>query len=186
MISVSQGRILTSEVGHSYAEGLEGSESGLDPRLRVTVVFTTAEGTIAALRTAGGLAKNLGARIALVVTEVVPFHFPLDHPPVSIEFLERRPINLVYESGIQAEEVSIEICLCRDQKQCLRQMLSPRSLVVIGGRRRWWCRRERKLEQLLRLLGHHVIFVDVKVRSHARSHLHSYCHPILRGRLGLY
>ena len=93
MISVSQGRILTSELGHSYAEGLEGSESGLGPRLRVTVVFTTAEGTIAALRTAAGLAKNLGARMALVVTEVVPFHFPLDHPPVSIEFLERPPLT---------------------------------------------------------------------------------------------
>jgi hypothetical protein len=121
----------------------------------VTVVFTAAEGTPAALRVASGLAQNLGARIRLIVTEVVPFCFPLDKPPVSVDFLERRPLALVSESeidesdmdepdieesDIDAEEVNIEIYLCRDRREYLRLSLKPRSLVVIAGRGRWWFR----------------------------------------------
>src|SRR5690348_13219265 len=56
------------DLGRSTAEHAGVPEFGSDSHLRVTVLFTTTKGTLAALRTAGGLAKNLGARIALVVT----------------------------------------------------------------------------------------------------------------------
>jgi len=172
-------------LGRSTAEHAGVPEFGSDPRLRVTVLFTTIKGTLAALRTAGGLAKNLGARIALVVTEVVPLYFPLANPPVSIDFLERRYFALVSESGIQAEEVDIEIYLCRDRKLCLQKALNPPSVVVIGGRGQWWFSRERKLERLLRGFGHHVIFVDGEARKHAGSLLRSCLRPVLRRLLVL-
>lgn len=184
MIPVRQIPIV--EIGRSTAGHLGVSEFRSDRRLRVTVLYTTTEGTLAALRTAGSLAKNLGARIALVVTKVVPFRFPVDNPPVPIGFLERRHLALVSESGIQAEEISIEIYLCRDRKLCLRKVLNPPSLVVIGGRRQWWSNGERKLERLLRALGHHVIFVDSEARKHAGSLLHSHLRPLLRRVLALH
>jgi len=184
MLPVRQ--IQTVEHGRSTAEGLGVSQFSSGPGLRVTVLYTTTEGTLAALRAAGSLAQNLGARIALVETEVVPIHFPADNPPVSIDFLERRHIALVSESGIQAEEVHIEIYLCRDRLQCLRRVLNPPSLVVIGGRRLWWSSGEQELERLIRALGHHVIFVDSEARKYAGSFLHSHLRPLLRRVLALY
>jgi hypothetical protein len=140
----------------------------------MTVVFTSEKGTLAALRAAAGLAGNLSARITLLVTEVVPFSLPLDKPPVSIEFLERRPLALVSESRIHPDEISIKVCLCRDRKRCLRQILTPNSLVVIGGRRRWWLSPERALGEWLRRRGHRVIYVDAQAKSRSRSLVRSF------------
>jgi hypothetical protein len=153
-------RTQTSELGglKSGLEAFYGPE--LDSGLQVTVVYTTPEGTLEALKAAGALAQDLAARVALVVTEVVPFRLPLDQPRVSVEFLKRRQDALVSEANIEGEEVRVQIWLCRDQKQTLRQVLPPRSLVVIGGRRNWWSRRELRLETFLSRIGHHVIFIE--------------------------
>jgi hypothetical protein len=137
-------------------------EPGSDSRLRVTVLVTTKEGTLAALRAAQDLARNLGVRVALVAVEVVSIHFPLDRPAVSVDFLEQRSLALLRESGVDAEEVSAELYLCRDRKQCLQLMLIPRSLIIMGGKRGWRARQEKKVEQWLRDMGHQVIFIDIK------------------------
>jgi len=176
----------TLQFGHSTAKHFEGSESGSDPRLRVTVVFSTTEGTLAALREAGVLAKNLGARILLVVPEVVPFAFPVDNPPIPVEFLERRQLALVSASGVETDEVSIQIYLCRNRKECLRKILNSPSLVVIGGRRRWWFARERKLEHYLRSLRHQVVFVEMEAKYHAGSFLRSHLRAVFRRLLGFH
>ena len=131
-----------------------------DHRLRVAVVFTTPEGTVAALRAAAGLSKHLSAGITLFVAEAVPIHFSLDRPHVPIDFLERRSWDLIREAGIIDEEVNVEIRLCRNRMQTLRSMLARNSLVVIGGRNRWWRRTERRLGDSLQRLGHHTILVD--------------------------
>lgn len=162
------------------------SEFGSDLRLRVTVVFSTTEGTLAALRKAGILAKNLGARILLVVPEVVPLYFLVDNPPIPVQFLERRQLTLVSASGIEADEVAIQIYLCRSRKECLRKVLNSPSLVVIGGKRRWWFARERKLEHYLRSLGHHVVFVEMEAKNYVGSLLHSNLRAVLRRVLGFH
>ena len=153
-------RLISKSVDDFHAECLQspGSISGDD--LHVTVVFTTRQGTKAALRVAGSLAKDLGARIRLVVAEVVPFQLPLDRPPIAVDFLERQLCELVCASNIREGEVLIQLLLCRDEYECLRRMLPRRSLVVIGGEEHWWSRRTRKLERFLRHLGHHVIFIS--------------------------
>ena len=179
-------QIPTAELRCSTTEHIGASEVSSEPRLRVTVVFTTLDGTLAALTTAGILAQDLGARVSLVVTEEVPLFFPLEDPPVAIPFLERRQIALVSAAGIEAEEVRIEIYLCRDRKECLRRALSPHSLVLIGGERDWWFSRERRLEQFLRALGHHVVFVEREAKNHAGPVLRSYLHPVFRRVLDLY
>lgn len=134
-------------------------------RLDVTVIFTTPEATVAALKTAADLSKQLDARITLLVVEPVPIHVPLDRPLVSIEFLKRRSCDLVCEAGIVDEEVKIQICLCRDRGHALKSLLARHSLVVIGGHMHWWRRTERKLKLFLRGLGHHVILVEATRQS---------------------
>jgi hypothetical protein len=131
-----------------------------DQNLRVTVVSTTPDGTVAALIAAADLARHLGGRIVLLAPEVIPFLLPLDHPHVAIDFLKKRYCDLVAKSGLLNEEVTIRILLCRDRSAALKQTLAAHSLIVIGGSARWWRRRERKLALWLERLGHRVVFVD--------------------------
>lgn len=133
--------------------------------LHVAVVFTNREGTQAALRMAGNLAKGLGARIRLLAVHEVPFSFPLDKPPVSLDFLERSQISLVSESDVRAEKVDVELFLCYDRAECLKRILKPGSLVLVGGKRRRWLNKARRLERWLGHQGHRVIFAEAKTHS---------------------
>jgi hypothetical protein len=127
----------------------------------VTVIATTDGGTAAALHAAKGLAKDLGATITLLKLEVVPARYPLYRPPRSLCCTIRQQHELVHQCGAREEEVAIQIRLCRGLESGLRHVLRRRALVVIGGRRHWWKSGEEKLEQSLRRLGHHALFIDV-------------------------
>jgi len=136
--------------------------SDAEHELQVRVIYTTPEGTVAALRAAGDLATNLQASITLVVAEPVPMHFSLERPHVPVDFLERHNWALISEAGLLDHPVDIKICLCRNARQALKQVLGAHSLIVIGGGAHWWNRAERKLANWLSRLGHHVIFVNAK------------------------
>jgi hypothetical protein len=133
---------LILEFGDAHSD--PGGEAGSGSGLHVTVA--TGEGTLPALRVASGLAQNLGAWVGPIVTEVVPFCFPLGKPSVSIDFLERRSPALVSESDIDesdieesdidAEEINNEIYLCRDRAHSAQEfakrlrLCDARALVV--------------------------------------------------------
>ncbi len=142
-----------------YGETPRSDASYPDGEIRITVVFTTPKGTQAALRKAGSLAKGLGARIRLVSAFEVPIPFPLDKPPVLLEVLEQRHVNMVKDSGVDADEVEIDLFLCPDQKACLQDALKENSLVVVGGRPRRWWNRARTIERWLSRMGKQVVFV---------------------------
>jgi hypothetical protein len=103
--------------------------------------------------------------MALVKVQTVPFQFPLDKPPVSTDFLQRQLLGLVWEAGIEAEEITLQLWLCCDRKETLRKILRPHSLLVIGGRKRWWFRNEIQLERFLSRVGLQVVFVDLDARG---------------------
>jgi len=129
-------------------------------RLNVQVVFTTIEGTIAALRTAGALAGQLRGRITLIVPEVVPFHLPLNEPPVLHDWNTRR--FRVLASGCPVE-TSVRFYLCRDRDETLAKVLEPRSLIVIGGnKKRWWPTSGSRLARKMRMRGHEVILTETE------------------------
>src|SRR5262249_36091237 len=67
--------------------------------LWMVIPYTTPELTRAALRHAGAC-TDLEVHIALVDIQVVPFPCPLDQPPVSKEFSERRLQQLLEDSGL--------------------------------------------------------------------------------------
>jgi hypothetical protein len=162
---VNPKRIQTLELGKQDAGRDQVFGPRIAPGLQLIVIYTTKEGTLGALKAAGTLAKDLGGRVGLVATEVVPFRLPLDQPTISMDFLKWRQYALVSEAGLEGEEVRIQICLCRDRKRALAQLLAPRSLVVIGGGKGWRSRQERRLEKWLSCLGHRVIFVDLEANN---------------------
>src|SRR5579883_3097472 len=109
-------------------------------RLNISVVYTSVGSTLAALKEAGSLAASLGARISLLVAQLVPHPLPLETPPVPVEFTEKRFHVIADESPV---ETRVYIYLCRDRFQTLQSVLKPGSIVLVGGRkRRWWPTRD--------------------------------------------
>ena len=130
-----------------------------DKRLDIVVVFTSVEATLAALKEAGTLANSLGARITLVVPEVVPYPLPLENPPVLVEFNENRFRVMASESPV---ETSVHIYLCRDRFETLTSVLKPGSIVVLGGWKRWWPTKDELVARQLRRAGYDVVFKETE------------------------
>jgi hypothetical protein len=130
-----------------------------DPRLNICVVFTSVAATLMALKEAGALAVSLGARITLLVPQVVPYPLPLESPPVLVDFNEKRFRVIASESPV---ETKVRIYLCRDQFETLSTVLKPSSLVVLGVTRKWWPTPERRLARKLRKAGHEVIMKETE------------------------
>jgi hypothetical protein len=141
------------------ATGRPGPPGGCngDARFRLAVVFTSFDTTIAALKTAATLASSLSAHITLVVPQVVPYPLPLESPPVLLDFLRQRIGEIAGDSPV---ETTIRHFLCRDRLLTLSAVLKPSSIVVIGGRKKWWPTREKTLAWRLRRFGHEVILTE--------------------------
>ena len=155
-MSLAIQKILTPATGLPAHPGIREAERGLN----ISVVFTSVESTLAALKEAGSLASSLGARITLLVAQVVPYPLPLETPPVLVEFNEKRFRVIASDSPV---ETHVQIYLCRDNVQTLTQVLVPGSIVVVGGRKRkWWPTADEMLARELRRAGHEVIFKETE------------------------
>jgi hypothetical protein len=135
------------------------ADGGPEPKLNISVVFTSVDATLTALRTAARLASSLSAQITLLVPQVVPFPVPLESPPVLLDWNEKRFRVIAAESLV---ETTVQIYLCRDRLDALGIVLAPRSIVVIGSRRRWWPTPEKRLARHLRRSGHEVIVTEME------------------------
>ena len=134
-------------------------------KLDLQVIFTDLPKTAAALAKARTMARGLGARITLMVARVVPYPLPLAEPDVPVEFTERLLEPLACEPDA-AEDIAIEIYLCRDRNETIRRAVPPDSLVIVGARKwRWWPSGwftwERSLARMLRRDGRRVLVVTV-------------------------
>lgn len=157
-MSLAIEKILAPATGHpAQAVG-----NAADQKLNISVVFTSLESTLSALKEAGKLASSLDARIKLVVPQVVPYPLPLETPPVLLEFSENRFRVMASESPV---ETSVQIYLCRDRLETLISVLKPGTLVVVGGRRRrwpWWPTKDERLARKLRRTGCEVMFKETE------------------------
>jgi hypothetical protein len=154
-MSLAIEKILVPASGHPARP--KGDES--DRKLNISVVFTSVGSTLAALREAGNLASRLGASIMLVVPQVVPYPLPLETPPVLVEFNENRFRVIANESSV---ETSVQIYLCRDPFKTLTSVLQTYSIVVLGGRKRWWPTKVELLARRLRRAGYEVLFKETE------------------------
>jgi hypothetical protein len=130
-----------------------------DPKLEISVVFTSVDATLAALKQAGNLAAGLGGRITLIVPQIVPYPLPLASPPILVDFSERRLRVIASHCRV---ETRISIYLCREPFETLQSVLKPHSVLVIGSSRQWWLGAEKRLARKLRHLGHQVIITEME------------------------
>jgi hypothetical protein len=128
-----------------------------DSKLDISVVFTSVDATLTALKEAGDLASRLGGRITLIVPQIVPYPLPLTSPPVLVDFNERRLRVIASNCRV---ETRVSIYLCRDPLETLKSVLKPHSLVVVGSRKRWWPTAEKRLAAELRRAGHEVVVTE--------------------------
>jgi hypothetical protein len=128
-----------------------------DSQLNISVVFTSVEATVTALKEAGDLAGRLGGRITLIVPQIVPYPLPLSSPAVPVDFNERRLRAIASNSAL---ETRVSVYLCRDPVETLQSVLKPHSLVVVGSRKRWWPTPEKRLAAKLRRSGHDVLVTE--------------------------
>lgn len=128
-----------------------------DSKLEISVIFTSVDATLAALREAGNLASTLGGRITLLVPQIVPYPLPLTSPPVLVDFNERRLRVIASNARV---ETRVCIYLCRNAFETLRSVLKPRALVVVGCRKRWWPTTEKRLASKLRHAGFEIVLTE--------------------------
>jgi hypothetical protein len=127
------------------------------PELEIFVIFTDHLGTLAALRMADQLTKKLDARLRLLMLYEVPYALPLTRPPVNVRFLEEQLRALASKIPVA---IAAHVYLCRDKCRTVRLILKPRSIVILGGRKRWWSTAEHRLASVLKKDGHRVIFAE--------------------------
>ena len=88
--------------------------------LRLHVIYTGPETTRASLKGAGVLARDLGAKLELLVARVVPYPLPLDNPPASNSFTETSLNALAAGCGVELE---VRCLLCRDREETIPRWL---------------------------------------------------------------
>jgi hypothetical protein len=128
----------------------------------VYVVYTSTEQTLAALRIAGGFAEALSVPLILIHYRTVPYPLAVDSPtgvsPIHSEEFRQR---------LRAERIDVvsRVYLCRNEGHAIGAALNMPSLVVVGGRRRWWPTKAQSWQRALEAAGHYVVFVEE--HSHA-------------------
>ncbi len=140
---------------------------GHEAELEVNVIFTSWLRTGAALKVASIWARCLRGRIVLWYPQVVSRQLALTAPQVPASFSEERVQSLAVTLAADTE-IAVRVCLCRDAQECLMSALANESIVLLGGRPRWWRTREQKLAAFLKSAGHGVLFIPTKEQAPRR------------------
>ena len=128
-------------------------------RGQVNVIYTSVDGTQAALRTAAVLSRDLGLSIRLLAFQVVPTRLSMDEPPVPPAFAIDGLMRAL--KPCECADVKLEYVLCRDREETMLRFLASSSTVVLGGRNSFIRSAEKRLANRLLGVGHDVIFVPV-------------------------
>jgi hypothetical protein len=149
---------LASSVYSRDAKRSPSTDEDAEQRLEVFVIYTDAQGTVAAIKAAEGLAQQLEARLRLVMPFEVSYSLPLTKPQVPVEFLEGQLRELTAKTGL---EVDAQVCLCRHKASALGNLLPPNSLIVLGAKKHWWPTAAQRLSLSLMGDGHKVILLPI-------------------------
>jgi hypothetical protein len=120
----------------------------------VYVVFTSVDGTLAALRVASEIARALAASVTLV-----DFRGPARSPGEDVSPVQTN----AFAGRLRAAGLTVQtrVYRCHDPQRAFAVALRRGSLVVIGDRgRSWWPTRPERLQRALAHQGYFVLFVD--------------------------
>jgi hypothetical protein len=124
-------------------------------KLEITVIFTNITDTLCSAKTGASLAANLGAELRIIIPQVASNEVQRLQPARNVRLHHIRTI-----AGHHRITTRIEIHSCQNRSQMLEELLSPGSIVVLGGKRHWWQTAESRLAQRLRSAGHTVLFCE--------------------------
>jgi hypothetical protein len=128
----------------------------------VYVLFTGFVETLRAVRVASQLASATRGDVTVIHFRPIGFLMPLDHPsglsPVETDAFKARLAAVDCDARVR-------VCLCRNAREALRSVLDRHSLVVIGGRRRWWPTPSNHWRRMLEAEGYVVVFVTGAVEA---------------------
>jgi hypothetical protein len=130
--------------------------------LSINVIYTSPDSMISALRSVESLARDLGATIHIRAMIAVPCQLALDLAFNSVQCLRRLITDLVERIGTMRCQYVLHIYVCRSRIETLLSVLRPSSLLVIGGRRRFWPTAESRICKAAISAGHNVAFVNAK------------------------
>ena len=119
----------------------------------VVVIFTGIRTTLCAMKTAGRLAAGLGARIRVIVPQVLQKMAWQSWADRNVA-VERHFRTIV---GGRKIETQLEVHPCSNRWQMLQQTIAPGSIVVLGSACRRWPTFESRLARKLREAGHDVL-----------------------------
>ena len=116
----------------------------------ITVIYTEKGSTLKAIDAARAMAEGLASRIRLIVPHIVPYPVPLTEPLIDRGFIEEKFESML--CGRDSIEIFVDIRICRDRWQMLRDSLPPGSVLVVPH--------ESKLAGALQAAGHSVVLLN--------------------------
>jgi hypothetical protein len=124
----------------------------------ISVLFTTADAAIEAVRVASPLSRAMGAPLTLVHFRAVPYPLALDAPVGTSPVETQEFMTRVRSEG--GGDMRVRVYLCRREGEALASAFKHRSLIVMAGRHSWWPTTSERLRRRLEAAGHVVIFVE--------------------------
>lgn len=152
-------RILPGDLGEVIADRRDLHDETVG-QLVIHVIYTSPRRTLDALNVAIRLATGLEATIHLLYAQQVPLAFPIDRPPVDVNFTKSLLLDLAHRAAQRGIEVQVQIYLCRDKFQAVLEVLRPHSLIVVGGKDHWWPRADQRMIRILAEKGHHIVLAS--------------------------
>lgn len=122
----------------------------------VTVLFTGLVPTVKALTVARGIGRALGVAVSVMVVKTARYGPGGGAVPTAID----AETDALQRRLRAAGDVRLRMFTASRASEALSVALAPHSLVVVGGRRRWWPTSVSRMCDWLEAHGHYVLFVD--------------------------
>ena len=135
---------------------LDTSDVGED--LEIVVPYTEWSLTQAVLKRAAGLAAGLNAKVLLVAIHTVPYPAQFECQATVHAYLVEQLVALAGNCPLAVEP---QVVLARSRQDGFRHVLSDRSTVLVGTRKRWWRTQEEVLARDLVRDGYKVALLHI-------------------------